>query len=95
MSASSISFWHQDLNWYIRQQSWTKSFNQVDRNWTNELFASSRAGTVSEPINQSSSASIVDQGIVNLVSTQSEPTTLTSALRASNAKSGSLLDLLV
>lgn len=82
MSIPSVSFWRQDLNWYVQQQSWTKSFNQVDQNWTNELSGGSSPG----------SASIIAQGTVNIVNTQSE-SPLTSALQASGAKSGSLLDL--
>jgi filamentous hemagglutinin family protein len=85
VSIPGISFWHQDVNWYIQQQSWTKSFHQADQNWTAELSGSGSPGSAG-------SASIIDQKIVNLVTSQSE-SSLTGALQASGATSGSLLNL--
>jgi hypothetical protein len=95
VSAPSISFWRQDLNWYIQQQSWTPSFYQIDRNWTAELSGSSLHPTTSTArINQSAgSASIADQKIVTLVNTPSE-SALSGALQASGARAGTFVDLL-
>jgi hypothetical protein len=96
VSDPSISFWRQDLNWYIQQQSWTRSFYQADRNWNAELSsASSRhPATTAAQTNQSAgSASIADQKVVTLVNTPSE-SALTGALQASGARSGALVNLL-
>lgn len=96
MSAPSISFWRQDLNWYIQQQSWTRSFYQADQNWTAELSGSSLRPTTTPAaqINQSAgSANIADQKIVTLVNTPSE-SALSGALQASGARAGTLVNLL-
>jgi hypothetical protein len=96
VSAPSISFWRQDLNWYIQQQSWTQSFYQIDQNWTAELSGSSpRPATtsVAQIEKSAGSANIADQKIVTLVNTPSE-SALSGALQASGARSGTLVNLL-
>jgi hypothetical protein len=87
MSTSSISFWRQDLNWYVQQQSWTQRLS---------ISNSSGPVTAAAPTNSSSvPASIADQKVMHLVNAQSE-STLTGALQSSarSATSGSLINLL-
>ena len=56
MSTPSISFWRQDVNWYVQQQSWTQSFYQADQNWTQELSGSGSLGAATAlPTNRSAS----------------------------------------
>jgi hypothetical protein len=93
VSTPSISSWRQDLNWYVRQQSWTQSFYQADRNWNAELSGSGspRPATATAQTNQA--AGIADQKVVTIVSSPSE-SPLTGALQASGARSGTLVNLL-
>jgi hypothetical protein len=96
VSTPSISFWHQDLNWDIQQQSWTQSFHQADQNWTAELSGGSSphpTTTVAQTNQSAGSANIAGQKIVTLVNTPSE-SALTGALQASGARSGTLVNLL-
>jgi hypothetical protein len=98
VSTSSISFWRQDLNWYVQQQSWTPSFFQQDQSWTERLANSNSPtpATAAAPIDPSSGkASIADQKVMHLVNAQSG-STLTGALQSSarSAPSGSLINLL-
>jgi hypothetical protein len=61
VSAPSTSFWRQDVNWYVQQQSWTRSFHQVDRNWNRKLSSgSSPSSTTTAQTGESGSASIVN-----------------------------------
>jgi hypothetical protein len=97
-STSSISFWRQDLGWYVRQQSWTESFFQQDQSWTRRLSISNSPDPVTSAVatNQSAGApSIAAQKLMHLVNAPSD-STLTGALpsSASGATSGSLLNLL-
>ena len=98
VSTLSISFWRQDLNWYVQQQSWTPSFFQQDQSWTQRLAVSNSPAPVAAaaPTNPSSGkANIADQKVLHLVNAQSGAT-LTGALQ-SNARgvtSGSLINLL-
>jgi hypothetical protein len=96
VSTSSISFWRQDLNWYVQQQSWTPSFFQQDQSWTQRLAISNSPGpvTAAAPTNPSSGkANIADQRVLHLVNAQSG-STLTDALQSSarGATSGSLIN---
>ena len=62
MSAPSTSFWRQDVNRYVQQQSWTRSFRQVDQNWNQELSSGGSPGsiTTAAPAGESESASIIN-----------------------------------
>jgi hypothetical protein len=62
VDAQSTSFWRQDVNWYVSQQGWNRSFRQVDQNWNQELSgASPPASTTTAPqTGESGSASIVN-----------------------------------
>ena len=101
MDAQSTSFWRQDVNWYVRQQGWTRSFRQVDQNWNQELSGGSSPAstTTATQTGESGSASIVNP---NALGAQVEPGWLaalqSSASGDSNAtsttgKTGSLLNL--
>jgi hypothetical protein len=90
VSTPGLSFWRQDVNWYIQQQSWTQPFYQADQNWTAELHPASTAVPTNQP---TGAASIADQKVVTLVNTPSAQA-VTGALQASGARSGALVDLL-
>jgi hypothetical protein len=90
VSAPGISFWRQDVNWYIQQQSWTQSFYQADQSWIAELHPASTAAATNQA---TGSASIAGQKVDTLVNTPSAQA-LTGALQASGARSGALVDLL-
>jgi len=92
VSIPSVSFWRQDVSWYIQQQSWTQSFYQSDRNWTAKLSGDTPSAATAQTNQSAGSASIADAKIVTLVSAQSE-STLTGALQASEARSGTLINL--
>jgi hypothetical protein len=97
-SPSSISFWRQDLSWYVRQQSWTESFFQQDQSWTQRLAISNSPGpvTAAAPTKEPADApSIADQKVMHLVNAQSgPPSTDAPQASASGATSGSLVNLL-
>jgi hypothetical protein len=63
-SPSGVSFWRQDLNWYVQQQGWTPSFFRQDQDW-NQRLSSSNSGNPAHP--SAGPADIADQKIVNLV----------------------------
>jgi hypothetical protein len=92
VSISSVSFWRQDVSWYIQQQSWTQSFYQTDQNWTARLSNSNAAPGSAQTNPSAGPASIADAKVVTLVNAQSE-STLTGALQASQARSGTLINL--
>jgi hypothetical protein len=93
VSIPSVSFWRQDVSWYIQQQSWTQSFYQSDRNWTAQLSGNATSTATAQTNQSAGSASIADAKIVTLVNAQSD-STLTGALQASQARSGTLINLL-
>jgi hypothetical protein len=63
-SPSGVSFWRQDLDWYVQQQNWIPSFFQQDQDWNQRLSL----GNSGNPIRPSAGAAdIADQKIVNLV----------------------------
>jgi hypothetical protein len=62
VNAPSTSFWRQDVSRYVQQQNWTRSFRQVDQNWTQKLSSGSSPGliTAAAPAGGSESASIIN-----------------------------------
>jgi len=92
VSIPSVSFWRQDVSWYIQQQSWTQSFYQADRNWTARLSGGNAPSAITQTNPSAGSPSIAAAKIVTLVNAQSE-STLTGALQASAARSGTLINL--
>src|SRR6202035_250951 len=66
VSIPSVSFWRQDVSWYIQQQSWTQSFYQSDRNWTEKLSGSPTSAATAQTNQSGGSASIADAKIVTL-----------------------------
>jgi hypothetical protein len=93
VSIPSVSFWRQDVSWYIQQQSWTQSFYQADQNWRAELSSGNPSPATAQTNQSSGSASIADPKIVTLVNSPSE-SSLGGALQASQARSGTLINLL-
>jgi hypothetical protein len=101
VDAQGTSFWRQDVNWYVRQQGWTRSFRQVDQNWNQELSngSSPASTTTAAQSGASASASIVNP---DALGAQPEPGWL-AALQSSvsggssstltTGKTGSLLNL--
>ena len=92
MSIPSVSFWRQDVSWYIQQQSWTQSFYQADQNWTAKVSSSNTEPAAAQTNPSAGSASLADTKIVTLVNSPSA-SSLTGALQASQARSGTLIDL--
>ena len=92
MSIPSVSFSAQDVGWYIQQQSWTQSFYQADQNWTAKVSSNTEPaaagrnliGRLREP---------ADAKIVTLVNSPSASELGPGALQASQARSGTLIDL--
>jgi hypothetical protein len=64
----TASFWQQDINWSAHQQGWTRSFYQVNQNWTRELSGASSPGPIPAPpqTDQSSSASIINPNALDI-----------------------------
>jgi hypothetical protein len=64
----STSFWQQDINWSAHLQRWTRSFYQVNQNWTRELSGPSSPGPRPPPpqTDQSSSASIINPDALDI-----------------------------
>ena len=96
----SASFWRQDVNWYVQQQSWTRSFYQADQNWTTKLEASNFASPPAASAAPSGAPNLADQKLANLTSPQTEQG-LTNSFQSSSitdasgqVTSGYLLDLL-
>src|SRR5580693_2335747 len=60
MNAPSTTFWRQDVNRYVQQQDWTRSFRQVDQNWDQKLSSGTSPGSATAaPAGESESASII------------------------------------
>jgi hypothetical protein len=101
VSAPSTSFWRQDLNRYIQQQNWTRSFRRVDQNWNQELSSDSSPGskTTAASAGESESASIINPNAFDpqaesgwTVALQSSVSNNSSSASTTEKKSGSLLD---
>jgi hypothetical protein len=101
VSAPSPSFWRQDVNWYVQQQNWTRSFRQVDQNWNQELSSGSSPGsiTTAAPAGESKSASIINPTAFDsqtesgwTVALQSSVSNDSNSASTAEKKSGSLLD---
>src|SRR5258708_25681286 len=101
MSTSSTSFWRQDVNWFVQQQNWTRSFHQVDQNWTQELSSgvSSDSITAAAPDGESEAASIIDPNAFNAqaesgwtIALQSSESSNSNSASTTEKKGGSLVD---
>ena len=101
MSAPSPSFWRQDVNWYVQQQNWTRSFRQVDQNWNQELSSGSSPGsiTTAAPAGESESASIINPTAFDsqadsgwTVALQSSVSNNSNSASTAEKSSGSLLN---
>jgi hypothetical protein len=94
---SGASFWRQDVNWYVQQQSWTRSFYAADQSWTRRLEASNVA---SPPTDRTGAPNVADQKFANLLDPQTEQGLATSQQSTSitgasgQVTSGYLLNLL-
>jgi anionic cell wall polymer biosynthesis LytR-Cps2A-Psr (LCP) family protein len=103
LDAQSTSFWRQDVNWYVSQQGWTRSFRQVDQNWNQELSGDSSSASTASTATQageSGSASIVNPNAFGaqidsgwLVALQSSVSGNSNSTFTTE-KTGSLLDLI-
>ena len=102
VDTQSTSFWRQDVNWYVSQQGWTRSFRQVDQNWTQELAGGSSLAstTTATQIGEAGSASIVNPNAFGaqidsgwLVALQSSVSGNSNSTFTTE-KTGSLLDLI-
>ena len=97
---SSASFWRQDVNWYVRQQSWTRSFYAADESWTQRLEASNLTSPPSAPSDRTGAPNVADQKLANLLDPQTEQGLTTSLQTTSitdasgQVTSGYLLNLL-
>jgi hypothetical protein len=96
---SSGSFWRQDVNWYVQQQSWTRAFYQADQSWNQKLQASNRVAPT--PADQTGgSPDLASQKLANWTDPQTEQALInsfqsTSITNASGqVTSGYLLNLL-
>jgi hypothetical protein len=84
-SPSGVSFWRQDLNWYVQQQSWTRSFFRQDQDWNQRLSSSNSRN----PVHPSAGpADIADQKIVNLVNAPAALPFIDAPPSSSSAASG-------
>ena len=101
MSAPSTSFWRQDVNRYVQQQSWTRSFRQVDQNWNQELSSDSSPvlTTTTAPAGELESASVINPNAFDsqpasgwIVALQSSVSNNFNSASTAEKKSGSLLD---
>ena len=103
VDTQSTSFWRQDVNWYVSQQGWTRSFRQVDQNWNQELSGDSSSASTASTATQageSGSASIVNPNAFGaqidsgwLVALQSSVSGNSNSTFTTE-KTGSLLDLI-
>jgi hypothetical protein len=94
---SGISFWQQDLHWYVRQQSWTRSFYEADRNWTAELSGGSPPGSAANAARLAQlagSASIAKQDPLDPAHARIEAASPGTPGGLSNATGGAVLDIL-
>jgi hypothetical protein len=102
VSVLSPSFWRQAVNWYVQQQSWTRSFHQVDQNWNRELSSGSSPGstTTAAQIGESGSASIINPNAFSDQTDSGSTIALQSSVGSNSSstltteKSGGLLDLI-
>jgi hypothetical protein len=101
VSVPSTSFWRQDVNRYVQQQNWTRSFRQVDQNWNQELSSDRSPGSITTvaPTGESESASIINANAFDsqaesgwTVALQSSVSNNSSSASTTEKKSGSLLD---
>ena len=101
MNAPSTSFWRQDVNRYVQQQSWTRSFRQVDQNWNQELSSGSSPGltTTAAPAGESESASVINPNAFDsqpasgwTVALQPSVSNSSNSASTTEKKSRSLLD---
>jgi hypothetical protein len=101
VSAPNPSFWRQDVNWYVQQQNWTRSFRQVDQNWNQELSSDSSPSsiTTAAPAGESESASIINPDALDSqtasgwsAALQSSVSNNSNSASTTEKKSGSLLD---
>jgi hypothetical protein len=98
----SASFWQQDANWSVQQRSFTRSFNQVNQNWTQKLSGGSPPGlkATAAPPDQSGSASIINPDVFaaqaesHRTSAPQPDSGSNSGSTSSPATSRNLLDLL-
>jgi hypothetical protein len=100
MDVQSTSFWRQDVNWYIGQQGWTRSFRQVDQNWNQKLSGGSSPASTATQTGESGSASIVNPNAIGaqidsgwLVALQSSVSGSSNSI-LTTAKTRGLLDLI-
>ena len=98
-NTSGISFWRQDINWYVQQQNWTRSFFQQDQDWNQRLSDSNPHSPAAAPNPSAGAADIADQKIVNLVdaragSPDAPPSGASGASGPGNATDGAALNLL-
>jgi hypothetical protein len=98
----SNSFWQQDVNWSVQQRSWTRSFHQVNQNWTQKLSRgnSPDSTTPAAQTDQAGSASIINPSALaarvesSLASTSQPGSINNSASKSSAATSRGRLDVL-
>ncbi len=99
-SPSGVSFWRQDHNWYVQQQSWTPSFFQRDQDWNQRLSGSNFRNPAHPP---AGAADVADQKIDNLINApaalpliEAPPSSSSgaSAAGSDSAINGTALDLL-
>jgi hypothetical protein len=82
VSAFSTTFWRQDVNWYVRQQSWTRSFAQVNQIWTQKLEATNPSPTP----DHGGTPNLADEKLANAIDPQ------TTQGFVSSLESGSITD---
>jgi hypothetical protein len=92
VASSSASFWRQDVNWYVRQQSFTRSFYLANSSWTQNL-QTSNSTALSAPAADGGAPNLADQKLANLTNPQDEQSTSITDT-SGQVTSGYLLNLL-
>lgn len=98
VGATGTSFWRQDVNWYVQQQSWTRSFSAADQGWSQKLQVSNLLAP--ESTDQTGSPNLADEKLSAFVDPQSEQALIDSFGSTSITKtsdqvtSGYLLNML-
>jgi hypothetical protein len=91
-SPLGVSFWRQDIDWYVQQQNRTPSFLRQDQDWNQRLSL----GNSGNPVHPAAGApDIADQKIVNLIGARAAlPLIDANGIPASGSATGTALDLL-
>ena len=98
VGAAGTSFWRQDVNWYVQQQSWTRPFYAADQGWGQKLQVSNLVAPQS--VDPTGSPNLADEKLAAFVDPQNaqafadsfQSTSITKA--SGQVTSGYLLNML-